>query len=221
MAERSLEGETLQCSNTVNLDVESPRPRRHADEYARWWIDWEIPRIDRINRRELVHRRATDIALEHVRERAAIRLDAELQLLHHALGLALDGRIDHFASSRIKRWQARHIDRVAAARDDRGRAFQRARYVDGGSTRTIATAMVASEFQWSLLRHRGTTRARFVSLQYGASRIFDPPGPSFLLVLMVAPRFLQCAFATLDHVRQLRGHKRSASTVHESCDECV
>ena len=50
----------------VDLDVEVPRPRRHADKNAGRGIFRKISRIDGVDRRKLFNRRAIDIALENV-----------------------------------------------------------------------------------------------------------------------------------------------------------
>ena len=60
------------------------------------------------------------MALQNVAQRRACRLDTELELFEHELGLPLDGRVDHLARLGIERRKARDIDHVAACGDGRG-----------------------------------------------------------------------------------------------------
>src|SRR6202012_5394162 len=90
-----------------------PRPCRNADEDPCRRVLREIPGIDRVDRGKLLDRRAVDIAFQHLLERRARRLEAELHLFEHELGLALERCVDDLTGCRIEGWKPRNVERVA------------------------------------------------------------------------------------------------------------
>src|ERR1700686_1356312 len=88
--------------DAVDFDVEMAGPGRNIHEDSGRRVFGKIPRIDRVHGRELLDRSAIHVTLEDVLKRRSRRHQAELHLLKHKLGLALDRRADHLAGNGIE-----------------------------------------------------------------------------------------------------------------------
>ena len=60
---------TINHRDAVDLNIKMTGPCRNIDEYSRRRIDWKETPVDVVDRCELLHRRAVDIAFEDVRQR--------------------------------------------------------------------------------------------------------------------------------------------------------
>src|SRR5580698_1168937 len=108
--------------DAVDLDVEGPRPLRHAEEDPRRRVFREITLIDFVEGFEALGRDAEHVALEHMVEARAGRLERRLHLLEDKLGLSLERRICRdLAGLRIERRHARYEHHLACARASRHR----------------------------------------------------------------------------------------------------
>jgi hypothetical protein len=168
---------TLSRSNTVDLDVKRSGPGGNADKYPGGRVRGKITSIDRIDGCEFLNRGAIHVAFEHVLQERARRLEAELHLFQNKLGLAFDRGFDHLSGVGVEGRKPGDVDRVAAARNGRGRrlpVFQAGRQ---GSTRMTSRFMGALleltdarcparlvTCAWCLdfIRQRNKTRARFL-----------------------------------------------------------
>jgi hypothetical protein len=64
--------------DTVDLNVEMPRPGRHADEESSGRVLGKVEGLDRVHRCELLHRSAVHIVFQGPVERVAGRLQTEV-----------------------------------------------------------------------------------------------------------------------------------------------
>src|SRR3984957_14443741 len=99
----------LRDGDAVDLDVEGTRPLRHAEEDPRRRVFREITLVDFVEDFETLGRDAEDVALEHMVEVRAGRLERRLHLLQDELGLPLERRVGgDFPRLRIERRHARY-----------------------------------------------------------------------------------------------------------------
>src|SRR5271168_4519687 len=132
----------LRDGDAVDLDVEGPRPLRHAEEDPRRRVLREITLVDFVESFEALGRDAEHVAFEHVVEVRAGRLERGPICSKDKLGLPLERRVGgDLAGLRIERRQAGYEHHRARARAGRHGAPHFSKLLSNGSTRMISRSM--------------------------------------------------------------------------------